>query len=240
MKRTKWRKLFTVCVIALTLTGCGKAEPLPTAYTVGEDSLPALSEVLELGTDISFSSQENDDGTVTYQYQDLSSGTEAVQTYLQDLSDSYECTLLDESGQRVSTESISAKADGHVVAARESATGQGLFELDVNWDETSCTVTPMLAVDAELPAEETMTLEEAVAYLQSLPPKALGLDGESMSEYDIFAEDGIILLDDEVALCLNVYDRQTHQHQASYLIAGSSYQIYRLDRETGEAVLLSP
>ena len=84
-----------------------------------------------------------------------------------------------------------------------------------------------------------MTLEEAVDYLRSFSPAALGLSGSDMSDYDIFSQDGLVFLNDQLCLCLNVYRLTDHQYQATYLLAGANNEIYRLDRETGEVYSLN-
>jgi hypothetical protein len=241
-KNGQWLALLTAAVV-LTLSGCGgeKQQP-PTAYTVGEDSLPALNEAVPLEEDSQYDQIENEDGTVSYQYQNLSSPTEVVQAYGAYLEENDQCVLLDEKGDYLSSDESLADS-GKVVAAKPSQQEDGLFELSIDWDESSCTVTPSFAKDAQLPEKkeaEGMSLEEAVAYLQSIPPEVLGLEGSSMSDYDVFPEDGLVFVDDKASLCLNVYSKSTHQYEGSYLLVGPEHQLCQLDRDTGQVYPLLP
>lgn len=235
------RLLGAVVAISALLSGCGEEAP-PSAYTIGEDTLPSLNDLVTLGEDVQFTSQQTEeDGPVTYTYAGLASGSQTAETYAKDLEDAYSCSLLDPEGDRLAEEDVFSADSGEVLVAVEGVNEDGLFQLDLSWDETSCTVTPSFAQGAELPEDNpTMTLEEAAAYLQSFPPADLGLEGEDMSAYNILPEEGVVLLDDEPCICLNVYLESTHQYCATYLIAGQSDQLYRLDRSTGEASALSP
>lgn len=230
--------LLTLCVL-LAVPGCGARQMPPETYAVGEDSLPSLSSAVSLGENFQYSGVENDDGTVSSRYEALDSGPQAVQDYVQALTEEYECVLVDEEGSRL-TLSQPMEEQGSLVAETESTEGDGLFKLTIQWDASSCTVTPSFAEGEQLPEQPVLlSLDEAVALLQTATPASLGLTGSSMSDYDIYPEDGLTFLDGEACLCLNVYDKSTHQYQASYLMAGAEYQIYRLNRDTGEVSPLS-
>ena len=235
---------FGAAMMLAVLTACGgDKEPAPTAYAVNDDSLPSLSEIVPLGEDFQWSVEEDEEGVCTYTYEALeSSGAETVQAYTEDLRNNHQCTLLTEDGSARADDSVLSAETGTVVAAMESATADGLFQLSLTWDETSCSVTPTFQEGAKIPAEEasSMTLEEAVDYLRSFSPATLGLSGSDMSDYDIFSQDGLVFLNDQPCLCLNVYRLTDHQYQATYLLAGSNNEIYRLDRETGQVYSLNP
>lgn len=107
---------------------------------------------------------------------------------------------------------------GELILARESDTGSGLFQLDVTWDQDSCTVSPSYDASGTLPeADASMTNAEAVEYFSALPPASLGLSGDTMAAYSVFCEDGQVLLDGVPCLCLNIY--QSGRYQASYLFS---------------------
>lgn len=250
--RMKWcnggvKKRIVECVFAtaiiLQLTGCGGGAPIPPEnYSTEQDSLPALNSVVELDADSQFDEELNDeDDALSYVYSGLLSGSKTAETYVQILVDEYGCVLLTtDAGERASDDMFSSES-GEALIAVESESGSGLFELILNWDENSCVVTPVFAEDAELPEENTaMTLEEMVQYLQQLPPDVLGLDEADMSAYQIFAEDGLVLLDGEPCVSLNVYLLDTHQIEGTYLIVGHNNEVYRLDRATGKAVQVYP
>ena len=83
-----------------------------------------------------------------------------------------------------------------------------------------------------------MTNAEAVEYFSALPPASLGLSGDTMAAYSVFCEDGQVLLDGVLCLCLNIY--QSGRYQASYLFSPADRQIYRLDRTTEQVTPLTP
>lgn len=236
--RRKQQILALAAATTLTvLVACGDKQLPPTAYAVGDDSLPSISEVVSLGEDFQWSVNEDDNGVRTYLYEGLSSGTEVVQDYAENLQETHQCTLLTEdTTARADSSALSAES-GTVVAAKESDTADGLFQLSITWDDTTCSITPSFSEGAQLPQEEytSMTLDEAVNYLRSFSPETLGLSEADMSAYNIFSEDGVVLLNGQPCLCLNVYRLADHQYEASYLLSGPDYQVYRLDRETGQA-----
>lgn len=227
--------LLAACTAAV-LSGCG-GEKLPETYSVGEDSLPALTALVTLETQPQCA-EETEEDTTSYCYTGLDSPSQAVADYRNALETDYDCVPLSAEGTRL-PEDAELSADGELILAKESSSGSGLFQLDLTWDETSCTVTPSLEEDAALPEESSsMTMEEAVDYIRSLPPSTLGLTGDDMSDYSIFCEDGLVFLDGAPCLCLNIY--RSGSYQGSYLFSTANNAIYRLNRSTGEAQPLSP
>lgn len=243
MKEQRSWRLLGAAAMLLLLPGCGGgAQEPPSSYTIEEETLPSLNTAVPLDEQVQYTMETTEEGEVSHRYQNLQSGSEIVQSYMTYLAEEDACTFLDEEGKRW-PEGESLDATGTVVAAVESPEGEGLFELSILWDESSCTITPMFAEGAQLPAEETnegLTLEEAVEYLYSFSPAALGLEGTDMSGYNIFVESGLCMLDGQSCLCLNVYRLSDHQYAASYLIAGIENQVYRLNRQTGEVTPISP
>ena len=75
-------------------------------------------------------------------------------------------------------------------------------------------------------------------YMESLSPAYLGLSGSSMEQYTVIPQDGLVRLDEQACLCVNVYLSETHQFQQSYLLTLPALQVYSLDRTTGHATLL--
>lgn len=239
MKRHKYLP-FLWALAFLLLAGCGGDTPQPVeSYSAGEDTLPALNQLVTLEENFQYETTEDDDGLISFHYEALTSGRDVAQSYAKDLVENQQCVLLDEDNQLLPEDQEFADT-GTVVAAKESSSGDGLFQLSISWDETSCTISPKLEEGAKLPEkeEDSMTLEEATNYLQSQAPSALGLEGTDMSNYIIFPEEGLAVLDGKSCLSLNVYTADTHQYVSTYLIGEPGRQIYQLDRETGEAILL--
>lgn len=227
--------LLLTCAAA-ALSGCGGAK-LPEAYSAGEDSLPSLTALVTLAP-APQCTEETEEETTSYHYTELDAPAQAVTDYRAALEADYSCVALSAQGERL-PEDDELSDRGELILAKESDSGSGLFQLDLTWDETSCTVTPSFDEDAALPEESSsMTMDEAVDYVRSLPPSALGLTGNSMSDYNIFCEDGLVLLDGAPCLCLNVY--RSGRFQGSFLFSPESKTLYRLNRSTGEAQPLSP
>ena len=224
-------------LLAALLTACGsseKQEP-PQVYVVGEDSLPSLNALVTLDEGFQFQQSVGEDGeTITYVYSGLSDGAGTAQAYTEALETDYECQI-GADAQTGGTADFTA-ASGQAAAIRSATDPAQTFVLSIQWEESSCSVTPSLVQTADLswPQPDTVTLEEAVAYVKSLSPAYLGLTG-SMDDYNVIPQDGIVMLDDRPCLCVNVYLAQTHQIQHSYLLTLPDLQVYLLDRTTGEA-----
>ena len=223
----------------IMLSGCG-GEKLPEAYSIGEDSLPSLTAAVSLEDDLQCSEEESEDGTTSYCYTGLSSPVQAVTDYRTALETDYDCVSLSAEGTRLS-EDAELSDEGELILAKEGSSGSGLFQLDLTWDATSCTVTPSFDENATLPEEpSSMTLDEVVSYFQSLSPASLGLTGTSMSDYEILCEEGLVLLDGSPCFCLDIYQSDNDSYRGSYLFSPATYEIYQLDRSTKTVQPLSP
>lgn len=226
--------LFLLLLCGAMLSGCG-GDKLPDTYSVGEESLPSLTALVTLDKTPQCAEQTEGD-TTSYCYTELDAPVQAVTDYRSALESDYDCVPLSADGARLAQDETLSD-QGELILARESESG--LFQLDLTWDDTSCTVTPSFDAGGTLPEESaSMTMGEAVDYFRSLPPSALGLPGESMSDYSIFCEDGLVLLDGAPCLCLNVY--QDGSYQGSFLFSPSDKSIYQLDRSTGQSRPLTP
>ena len=90
----------------------------------------------------------------------------------------------------------------------------------------------------------TMTTMEALDYIRAMEPADLGLTGESMEEYRIYALDGVVKVDDIPCLHVNIY--QTDNPAGSNAVAGNFFisadgqHIYRLDVETNTVEEVHP
>ncbi len=228
--------LLPLLTALLLLAGCGgrdKAADLPENYTVDEESLPSLNSLVTLDSDVQFQqNQDEESGNTTYVYSQLSSGGETAQSYTQALEADYDCTI--EPDPESGSETDFSAASGEVLAAHETEDPEEVLLLTIQWDETSCSVTPSLTPASELPQPETVTLEEAVDCLRKMPPEQLGLSGQT-ADYLFIPQDGTVLLDGQSCYCINVYQRQPYQFQQSFLLTLPDLQVYRLDRASGQA-----
>lgn len=219
----------------LLLAGCGGGDggaALPESYTVGEESSPALNTLVTLNSDAQFQqTQDEESDSVTYLYSQLTSGSETAQTYTQALET--DCGYTIEPDEKGGSVDFSASS-GQVLAVHETEDPEEVLLLTIQWEETSCSVTPSLTPAAELPQPESVTLKQAVEHLQSVPPEQLGLPGKA-EDYLFVPQDGTVLLDDQPCYCVNVYQRQPYQYRDSFLLTLPDLQIYQLDRDSGQA-----
>ena len=118
---------------------------------------------------------------------------------------------------------------GEVTVGTKCAEGDGIFALEIRWQTQSCSITPVLLEGAEEEAE-SLTVEEAVHFLEEMPPERLGLSGSDMSSYLLFPEEGIVMVDGMPCYCINAYGREDHQILDTYLVSEDGSGLYRLDR----------
>lgn len=83
-----------------------------------------------------------------------------------------------------------------------------------------------------------MTIEETIDYFNSLDPKTLGLEGESMEEYHIYPSEKAIPVDGLPCMKIIVYAKSeagTNSPEDTFLVARDGTAIYRLmDDEKAE------
>ena len=81
-----------------------------------------------------------------------------------------------------------------------------------------------------------MTTAQVVGYVESLPPASLGLKGDNMSEYDVYASDSIVLVDGRICTQVRVYDDSgvgTNEVQGVFFLSRDGERLlYRYDPET--------
>ncbi len=88
-----------------------------------------------------------------------------------------------------------------------------------------------------------ISLAEAINYVENLDPAQLGLDGEDMDEYEVLPNQFIVPVDGLLCSELMIYSRNgktgTNELVEKILISrGPERQIYRLDPDTAQVVLL--
>lgn len=223
---------------ALLLCSCGGKPTPPQSYDVEGGTLPSLTELVTL-EDVQFETSAGEEGEETYVYSKLSSGGESVKSYTEALESEYECTIATDKDTPGAPD-FSAES-GQALVGKPLEDSEQILLLTIEWEETSCSITPSLADADALPKQEdqSITLEEAVELLQRSSPDFLGLPGSSMDEYLIYPQEGTVYLDEHLGLLLNVYSAADHRFQGSYILTVPNMDIYLLDRETGQAELLS-
>lgn len=253
-------KLFPILLLlCLGLSGCGDKKPTPPeAYTIGEDSAPPLDSQLsedngtlvsiETGADDSEETDKSDtadaseddqdasseednapSGPVTYTYEELSSGADTVKAYAASLA-------APEEGFEVISDKAPdySQSEGAVTLAKASASAGHLFQLDMSWSETGCTVTVSQPEGAMPVAEEEvepLTFESAVSMVYAADPVKLGLSG-NMSDYSVIPNQGLVEVDGQEALRLSVYSKTpegTNKFAGSYLLTADQKHLYRIE-----------
>lgn len=230
------------CALTLLLGSCGGKEEPPEAYTVGEESLPALGTVGEEQTEsLSFTSETDEEsGETQYIYSGLSAGGEEAKVYVEQLVQNYECSVIDDTGTIQSQEPDYSAEEGTVLVGKNTQSGDGIFQVELQWNQDSCTISTAILEGMQVTEpeeEEGLTTEEAVDTIEKSSTELLGLPGASMEEYLVYAKDGYVMVDDEACFLLDIYD-QDHAYQQTCLLSLDGKHLYRLDRVTQEVTQL--
>lgn len=246
---TKHIKLWTSLALCVALTGCGahakEPEP-PVSYDVGGDSAPSLNETLgeEGGKLASMEGPQEDEAastsippTYTYIYTDLASGLTAVSDYISALTQSEQgFQVVDTDGLTVDDPAFSGEEGSTTLVKASNEEGKQL-RLDISWTADGCTVS-ITQQDAP-PVEkevEPMTAKTAVDFLKALPPSLLGLEGDSMEEYNVYYLEGEALVNGIPCIRLRVYrmipPEMSNKIAGTYFLTADKTQLFRLDMES--------
>lgn len=232
---------FALCIVSLIcLVGCGKKDatlPLPTTYTIGEDSAPVLDVQAEdsgaflQSTDTPETSQA--DGGLEYTYAGLTSGGETVKSYITTLEKEQSgFILIDENGAECQAPDYTTPT-GTVTLAKPSAQAGNLFKINLSWTEKSCNVLVNRTEGALSSEEDGMTLVEAMAFFKGLSPNILGLVGTHMNDYSVYPIEGAVLVDGQPCLRLSVYrkdvSKRTTNTHGIYFLSNDQKHLYRLN-----------
>ena len=186
----------------------------------------------------STSSSQVESEPVSYQYSGFEAGKQAAEAYIKVLQVSQDGTLMDELCATVETTDFS-EASGVAYVGKPSVTEEGTFRLEVQWEDDTCTITPSIELPPPPKEMTQLSVEEAVSTLEEYSAQSLGLPKDSMDEYTVIAEDGLVLVDGTVSFKLDVYDSSTKQVAGSYMITLDGSHIYRLDPVSRTVELIS-
>lgn len=238
------------------LPGCGKGDgekavELPEEYSFEGTAITALATEDE---GVQFAQAK----TVTYFYNGLSEPGKTASSYTSQLtSDGY--TVVDEELVKTDRPDFStAEGTLSLAKAMELAEDEEKDEEEepeeqepkvilivLSWSEDVCSVT----IDEKAgeitypPPPETpspvitISLAEALDYVRGLQPSVLGLGGDSMESYQIYAQEGTVLVEGRACLRLNVYSTDnpahTNEFMGSFLMTGDGRHLYRSDAVAG-------
>lgn len=233
--------LAAAAVMSGLLAGCG-GEQAPEVYLVGEEELPSLTQLVGAAADADWTRETDPDtGEERYCYSGLERPGEAVSAYAEALENEHGCAVVDPDGVMQEAPDYSAES-GTVWLGRDGSAGDGLLLLEISWTGDGCTCTPHwqeggMVTEARA---EALTLEEALDVLAGCTPDTLGLAGQSMEEYALYPDEGLVMVDAYPCMEFNIYEKATHAFQGTYLVSEDGAHIYRLDRESREVRELKP
>lgn len=238
------RLLLAVACLALVLCACGKEEtPPPENYpvTAGE-TLPALTQILseqERG-EVSYALLEQGEGEsdpTSHKYSDLSNSGQTVQDYVAELTQKYNCQILEKEEDKYVTASQPdyTQSSGAVTVGKESQEKEGLLLLTLTWAEGTCTIERIFLPEETISFSMPVSLTEASDRVKGW----LKQDGKKPEDYFVQAEEGLVRLENSVCIAVDVYAKADHALIESYLVETKSGAIYRMDRETKEAIPLA-
>lgn len=85
----------------------------------------------------------------------------------------------------------------------------------------------------------SLSLNGGLDYIKGLSPSVLGLSGESMDEYRVYAVDGTVMVNGKPCMRMQVYSRSasggTNTFEGIYFLANDGQRLYRLN-EDGKGV----
>lgn len=237
MRYVRIQQLLYGALLAAMLTGCGgDEEKPPEAYAFTSETLPAIGAGQEIEGMTCTEEVDEETGDLSYVYGGLEAAGETVQTYVDTLVSEYDCAIIDDSGVKQQAPAYTEDA-GTVIVGKENENQDGVLKLNIAWESDACTVTPSVAEDMTItePPMESITVEEAIAQMERYSPAQLGLAGNSMDEYSIYAEDGYIMVDNTACFRINLYETSSvgsNDIEATYLLSVDGQKLYRLDRAT--------
>ena len=233
-----WR-LLPLLLPPLLLSACGGKDVPPEQYSSNDTALPALTSTLS-SENIQFSHKEgSEDQPDSYVYSGLSSMTDTLASYVQALEEDG-CSPIDTNGVVKELPDFSVSS-GSVSMGKDTGDG-GVFQLQIAWEGDTCTITPVYAAELRItqPSVQALTVSEAIQRLKSCTPALLGLSGASMEEYEVYAEEGLVLVDSSPCLQLNVYSSTPRQYRGCYLMTVDGAHLYQLDRDASQVTELTP
>ena len=146
--------------------------------------------------------------------------------------------LPDFEGREASGEEEAVPAATSVHLARNSGEENIIYSIQLDWSETSGTVvvdtpegrvTNPPAPEQERPLGNGLTVDG----FRQLDPSVLGLPGASMDEYQVYVQDGMLLVYGNTCLRISVYAQNsetgTNEIAGSYFLSADGQHVYSYD-----------
>ena len=211
-------------------------ELLPNAYFVGSESIVAVEP--EAGVSLADLTML-EDGTFVYTYEGFTAVNESIQHYVGTLCDQeHGFSIVNDETYRPAAAPDYTVTEG-VVTLSKPAQNDKITVVRLDWTTGKC-VASISIKDAPVvePAKPNkgnsnygLSHAGAVDFLKELHPSVLGLEGESMEEYNIYIMTGFTYVNGEACLRVKIYVSNkigTNVHVGTYFLSGNGEHIYRL------------
>jgi len=133
---------------------------------------------------------------------------------------------------------------GPVKADRKLALREAYSLEEGSKDEEAVLLKAVMHHKEEAQELDSMTMAESINYMETLSPKSLGLEGNSMDEYEVLPKVGTVLVDGVPCTEVFVYRQDektgTNVFQGTYLLDRRGTALYALDPEAGIVTPLQP
>lgn len=248
-------------ILAYKLIFSGDKLEAPADYALGGDSVESLSaavgeensgkltEMTTPETAVSDAPGDEDsaparavDEICFYTYEKLDTGGATVQQYVEKLTGEEDGFQIVDSTDTVTEAPDYTQAEGSVTLARAASEDGKILRMEIAWTAADCqiTLTRPEGEVSEAGAEddgaiEALTNSDAVNLLKAMPPEKLGIQGDSMENYDIYPIEGAVMVDGNLCLRLQVYPAHGEDESSAiagtYFLSGDQKHLYRLDGE---------
>lgn len=236
-------KLILLAVMILcVLAGCGSKDEEKkggiNAYLLGEESVPAL----QVEENVEFTSTEPD----TYAYIGLENAGSTAEKYVASMT-------AEENGFSVVDKRYASaeapdftKESGEVYLSKKAASEEGkLIVVGLNWASGVCTLELSMQ---EPPKGQTASKSEGLTHLdaatkiEGMKPSVLGLEGDSMKAYHVYIQNGLVIVEDEECIWVEVYTSNTaagtNAPAGTYYLSRDGQRMYALNRDDNSVTAL--
>lgn len=228
------KNLALAIMLLCLLSGCQSKESendgVIDTYLIGEESIPAVPAE----DNVEFSSTDPN----TYAYMGMESAGSFVEKYV-DLMTSEENAFSVVNKMYAETQPPDFTQEKGSVNLAKNAVNESdkLVVIELNWSPGICTVVVRIQDGATTPSvaePETLTHTDAADLIRSLHPSVLELGGESMSAYHVYIRNGLVSVNDEACIWVEIYTNATtagtNTPAGTYYLSRDGKRLYILNR----------
>ena len=222
-----------LAVLLCMLAGCGDKDGDNkagiTAYTLGEESIPAL----QLEEKVEIATTDPD----TYGYIGLSDSGSTVEKYVTSMTAEENGFLVVDKRNKVVEAPDFKEKTGTVSLARAAAKEDGKqVVVEIDWAVGTCTVQLSMQEAAVTASEpQKLTHIDAETQIRSMKPSVFGLSGDSMEEYHVYIRNGLITVNDEACIWVEIYTSDTaagtNANAGTFYLSRDGQRLYQLNRD---------